>query len=227
MVNKENKFLEIHKKIIKLGLEIIKNVTKAINDEVGESGSLNDYKIVWDQLQNLASPEIEKVLKQNFNGCKITTAKSKSTYPDIKMEFDGFIFAIDIKSNESSKDPWYDIARLDTIEETRIKKYHEEYDLVIKYDSSNGKLLTMYFMPLRETVGIRLECGGIKYRPYDGKVRPKTWADFSSGKVYWKTKESFLIGINKSKRYRLKEIMKEHSKILNEEEKGEFRDIFK
>lgn len=79
---------------------------------------------------------------------------------------------------------------------------------------------------MRETVGIREECRGVKYRPYDGKVRPKSWADFDNGVVYWKTKDAFLKGIEISKKYRMKELIKEHWKNLTEEERQEYRDSF-
>ena len=225
--SKQERFLELHKSILALGSEIIKDVTEAINNEVKKSGSLEHYKVVWNQLENLASPQIQKILEKHFPKCKITIGKSKSAYPDIKMEFEGFIFAFDIKSNESSKDPWYDIARLDTIEESRLKKFDEEYDLVVKYDSETRKLLDMYFETLRDTVGIREECQGIKYRPYDGKVRPKSWKDFAEGKTYWSTKEKFIDGIKKSKKYRFLELTKTHLKGLTKEEKEEFRKFLK
>lgn len=205
--------------------QIIKQVTKAIKDNVGDN-ELDDYLIVWKQLQGIASPIIKRILEKNFNGAKITIAQSKSTYPDIKMEWGDFKIAIDVKSNESSKEPWYDIARLETIVSSRINKYDEEYDVVIKYDSKTKKLLKIYFETLRDTVGLNKKCGGVKYRPYDGKVRPKNWDEFENGTTYWKTKEAFLIGIAKSIKYRQHELTKEYIKKLSPEEKKEFRDLF-
>jgi len=222
---RQSQFQKIHKKILELGPLIIREVTKVINEELKEKGALDNYKVVWNQLENFAIPVIKKILEENFRGCKITPAESKSTYPDIKMEFRGFKFAIDIKSNESSKEPWYDIARLDTIIETRINKYDEEYELVIKYDSKTGKLIEMFFETLRDTVGFNPKCKGVKFRPYDGKLRPKSWSDFSNRKSYWKTKEEFLKGIENSKKYRWKELLKKHVKGLNQKEKEELRKI--
>lgn len=222
----EANFLELHKKIMSLKQVFIDNVTEAINNEIGD-GDLDDYSIVWNQLQKIASPEIKRILEKNLERAKIIIAKSKSTYPDVRMEWSGFKIAIDIKSNESSKDPWYDIARLDTIIETRINKFDEEYELVVKYDSETKKLIKMFFELLRDTVGIRGECKGVKYRPYDGKLRPKTWKDFDEGITYWETKEQFLQGIENSKKYRWKELAKVHSKTLTKNEKKEFREIFK
>ena len=219
-------FQKIDKKIMSLKDIFIQKVTEAIKKEV-KDGNLDDYLIVWNQLQKIASPVIAKILKSKFKGCKITIAKSKSTYPDIKMEWSGFKIAIDIKSNESSKDPWYDIARIDTVIETRINKYDEEYDLVVKYDSVTRKLLKIFFEPMRHTVGIRKECNGVKYRPYDGKLRPKTWEEFDKGIIYWRTKEDFLKGIKNSQIHRWKCLAKKHVKHLTEDEKAEFRDIYK
>ncbi len=216
----------IDKKILSLKVLLISEIQHAIKNEVGE-GELDDYKVVWEQLQRIASPAIVRVLKEAFPKAKFTIAEKKSTFPDVKMELNGFKIAIDVKSNESSKDPWYDIARLDTIVESRINEFDEEYDVIIKYDSKTKKLLKIFFETMRETVGIREECKGIKYRPYDGKVRPKSWEDFDNGVVYWKTKAAFLKGIENSKKYRWKELAKENVKHLTEREKKEFRDLYK
>ena len=205
-------FNQIHKKVIFLRSLIIKKVTEAIKREIGKGGTLNDYKIVWNQLQDIASSQIGKILLKNFPKCKITITKSKSTYPDIKMEYNGFIIAIDIKTSESAKDPWYDIARLDTIIKSRIDKYDEEYELVVKYDSKTKKFIKMFFETLRDTVGLNPKSEGVKFRPYDGKLRPKTWAEFDSKKTYWKTKTKFLYGIEKSRKYRWRELLKGFSK---------------
>jgi hypothetical protein len=202
------------------------NVRQAIQHAV-KGKTLNDYKIVWDQLQRIATPEIEKLLRKTFPGCTITITRSKSTYPDLKMEYQGFLFAFDIKSNESSKDPWYDIARLDTIEDARLKVYSEEFDLVIKYESKTGALLDIYFAFMRHTVGFMSRCDGVKFRPYDGKLRPKSWADFDAGKVYWNTEDDFLVGIRNARIYRWKLLIKEVLvKMLSKEEKDEFRKLF-
>jgi hypothetical protein len=129
--------------------------------------------------------------------------------------------------NENSKDPWFDMARIDTMMEDRIEKYVEEWEFVIRFDSSNGKFIKAYFSLFREVVGIRAECSGIKYRPYDGKVRPKSWADFDNNKVYWDTKEKFLEGIEKSLKHRWKENIKMHLvPKLSAAEKEEFRKLF-
>lgn len=222
-MEKKEEFFELHEKILGLRTEIINSVTKAIRSEVGD-GDLDDYLIVWNQLQNIASPVIEKILKRVFHGAKISLAKSKSTYPDIKMEWKDFKIAIDIKSNESSKEPWYDIARLDTIIKSRLEKYDEEYELVVKYDSKTKKLLKMFFETLRDTVGIRKECEGVKYRPYDGKLRPKSWKDFNERKTYWPTKEVFLLGIGRSKRNRQETLMKGFIEDLSEDEKKRLKE---
>lgn len=98
-----NDIQNVINKINSLSPTIVKNVTNAINQRVMEVGELDDYKIVWKQLQDIAVKEIVTILKVNFTGCIITIPKSKSTYPDIKMQYKGGKFAIDIKSNESQK----------------------------------------------------------------------------------------------------------------------------
>lgn len=227
MTNKKTtQEIAIINKVLQLKSSIIKSIEDAIHNSV-KGDSLNDYKIVWNQLQEIATPQIKKILETSFKGCSIEVTKSKSTYPDLKLNFSGFNFAFDIKSNESSKEPWYDIARLDSIQKERLDKYSEEFDIVIKYDSGTGKLLDIYFEIMRHTVGLNSKCNGVKFRPYDGKLRPKPWADFKNGKLYWPDEEDFLKGIRNSQLYRWKILIKEtFVKILTKEEKQEFKKLF-
>jgi hypothetical protein len=214
-------------KINELGPTFVKNVTKAINDKIKETGNLDHYEIVWRQIQIIAADEIKSILEDNFSGCKITIPKSKSTYPDIKLEYQGEIFAIDIKVNEMQKNPWFDMARLDTIISERLEKYDEEWELVIKYDSETKKFIKAYFNLFRDVVGIRKECEGVKYRPYDGKLRPKDWAVFESNETYWPSKDKFLEGIKNSQKHRWKILIKDTLiPILQEEDKEEFKKLF-
>ncbi|MBD3351143.1 MAG: hypothetical protein GF364_06630 [Candidatus Lokiarchaeota archaeon] len=188
---------------------------------------LDNYQIAWKNTQDITTKEVKRILENEFDSIDITIPKSKSTYPDIKIENEDGIFAIDIKSNESQKNPWFDMARLDTIFQERINKYDEEWEIVIKYDSETKKFLDVYFLLFREVVGIRDECNGVKYRPYDGKIRPKSWKDFDNNVIYWKTKEEFLIGIKNSLKHRWKKNIEEHLiPKLNIDEKIEFRKLF-
>ena len=158
---------------------------------------------------------------------KITSPKSKSVYPDIKIINEEGTFAIDIKVNEDSKNPWFDMARLDTMLESRIAKYVEEWELVIQFRNTDGKFIKAYFNLFREVVGNHKFSGGIKYRPYDGKVRPKTWSEFDKDVIYWDTKEKFLDGVEKSIKYRWKSNISKHLVAkLSAEEKEEFKKLF-
>jgi hypothetical protein len=186
-----------------------------------------DVAIAWKKMQDVAANEIRSLLIIHLPDSEITSPVTKSTYPDIKIINDEGQFAIDIKVNENSKDPWFDMARLDTMMADRIQKYIEEWEFVIRFNSSDGKFIKAYFNLFREVVGIRSECDGIKYRPYDGKVRPKSWSDFDNNKVYWNTKEKFLEGIEKSLKHRWKENIKAHLiPKLSSKEKEEFKKLF-
>jgi hypothetical protein len=119
------------------------------------------------------------------------------------------------------------MARLDTIIEERIQKYTEEWEVVIKYDSETKKLLNVYFNLFREVAGKRYECDGVKYRPYDGKIRPKTWKDFDNNVIFWNSEADFLLGIKKSMKHRWKENIKKHLiPKLTDNEKKEFQKLF-
>ncbi len=132
-----------------------------------------------------------------------------------------------MKCSEIQKNPWYDMARLDTIVEARLKKYEEEWEFLIQYDSESNKFLKCYFGLFREFVGYNSKSEGVKFRPYDGKVRPKTWDEFEKQTIYWNTLEEFIIGISNSQIYRWKSNISQHLvPILNEAQKQEFIDIF-
>jgi hypothetical protein len=204
------------------------SIIRLVSDKLNllTSGT-DDYITAWKGFQDEAARELIKFLKKQLPDSSISSPSSKSTYPDIKITNTEGDFAIDIKSNESSKDPWFDMARLDTILVERVEKYVEEWELVIKYDSSNGKFILAYFGLFREVVGRREECDGVKYRPYDGKLRPKSWSDFANNVVYWKTKDDFLKGVEKSLKHRWKENIKQHLLTkLSQEEKKSFKDLF-
>lgn len=154
--------------------------------------SQQNHKTIWDHFQNTAIKKIISIIRKEFPRAHVVVAKAKSTFPDIKIVHGNEVFAIDIKSNESRKEPWYDIARLDTIFEKRLDKYAEEYDIVIKYDRDTGKVENVFFKPMYRTVGKDPKSGGVKYRPYDGKLRPKSWEMFEAGTAYWDSKERFV-----------------------------------
>lgn len=213
---------------------IIDNNSEAIRNAVSEklshlTSGTEDYITAWKALQDEAAEVVVDILKPLLPNCEFYIPKGKSTYPDIKITApNGDLYAIDVKCNEASKDPWFDMARLDTIYKERINKYVYEWELIIKYDSEdNGKFLKAYFLKFREVVGMRPDCKGIKYRPYDGKVRPKTWSDFDNEIVYWKTDDDFHKGIDISLIYRWKENIKSTLvPKLTDEQKKEFKALF-
>lgn len=220
-----NSFDDLDKEIISCKQDIINSVKTNILRVQNEQG-LDDYKIGWKLLQETAIPAIKQILSNKLPGVTFEVSESKSTYPDLKMIYKDYTIAIDIKSNEEEKDPWYDIARLDTIEEKRLKVFDEEYDLVVKYSSENKSLKDVYFEYMRHTVG-KSPNGGVKYRPYDGKLRPKTWEEFDKGTIYWEKKEDFKKGILVSQKNRWHDLIKDCLiPVLNNNEKEKFRKLF-
>ncbi|HRH57362.1 MAG TPA: hypothetical protein PLS10_06905 [Chitinophagales bacterium] len=203
-------------------------IVKAVSEKLSNANNVgHDIAIAWKAKQDDAVEAIKVLLNQYLKDTKITSPKSKSAYPDIKIENSEGLFAIDIKANEDSKNPWFDMARLDTIKESRIDKYVEEWELVIKFKDSDGTFIKAYFNLFREVVGHNKYSNGVKYRPYDGKIRPKTWADFENEVIYWNSKEEFLIGIENSIKYRWKSnIVKHLIPKLEDQEKDEFKKLF-
>jgi len=213
---------QIISEINSLGTVIVKTL-----DEKLPNVSLGSYRTSWEKLEDKAKEIVTELLMKKFSSKKISSPKSKSTYPDIKLEINDECFAIDIKTAELQKDPWFDMARLDTIKEARLDAYKEEWEVIIKYDSQQQCFKKSYFNLFREVVGKRNECDGVKYRPYDGKVRPKSWDDFEKGVVYWKTHKDFINGIEKSLKHRWKTNIEKHLvPKLSPAEKVQFKKLF-
>lgn len=203
-------------------------IIKEVTEKILEQAELDSYEIVWKQLQDIAAEQVRIILEREIPDISIVIPASKSTYPDIKIISGKDQYAIDIKCSEIQKNPWYDMARLDTINAKRHSLYQEEWELLIQYDSKTKRFLKCYFGLFREFVGYNKLCKGIKFRPYDGKVRPKTWDEFEKGIVHWKSQEEFLHGVRNSQIQRWKSNIANHLvPILTEDEKVEFIDILK
>lgn len=203
-------------------LEAFKNSPKN-PDQLG-------YRSVWEYFEAIVTPVLIEFLQGDpfkIPAYNITKPKGKSSYPDVKVKYNGRLYAIDVKSGEDVKDPWYDIPKLDTYEEKHLKVYEAEYSVVVKWTGrDNVQVLNIFIEPTYQTVGYRAASKGVKYRPYDGKIRPKTWADFDNGVVYWKTKEEFKVGLEASLRYRRRSFIAEWYKSMDtvqrEQIKGDF-----
>jgi hypothetical protein len=186
-----------------------------------------DYKSGWLIFEAASQDILKDFLSKKFPKAKIRKAEGKNEYPDVTLETEDGKFAIDIKASANEKDPEFDIARIDTMIKSRINVFKEEWEIVIKYEKKSGKLVDVYFTLLREIVGVHKLSGGIKYRLYDGKVRPKSWKDFDGNKIYWATKENFIKGIKMSFDYRWTALISNHLvPNLNKEEKAGYIKLF-
>ena len=176
----------------------------------------------------MAAKVVSEILTENLpTSTVITIPSSKSTYPDIKISTEEGDYAIDIKGNESSKEPWFDMARLDTFEKERFNKFIEEWELVIQYNSETKEFMKAYFLLFREAVGMQDESKCLKYRPYDGKIRPKSWHDFENNIIHWSSKGEFKIALQYTVFHRWEKIIK--SDLLPKlalEDKERFKAIF-
>jgi hypothetical protein len=161
---------------------------------------------VWEHFEDIIDPIIIRFLTQpplQISPRDIKKASSKSVYPDLKVKYQGKLYAIDVKSGEDCMDPWYDMGRLDTYEKKHIDKYEAEYYITVRWTGRNPtRVIAVYIEPAHQSVGYKETYKGVLYRPYDGKIRPKSWEDFKKGKVYWKTKEDFRKGLNAAKMHR-------------------------
>jgi hypothetical protein len=148
----------------------------------------------------------------------------------MKVRFQGKDYAIDMKSGEDGRNPWYDMGRLDTFEEKHLQKYNYEYYISVRWKNHvKPEVVNVYIEPAYQSVGYHKPSGGILFRPYDGKIRPKCWQDFDSGKSYWVDKKSFISGFVLAKNYRRMMYMADWYKEMNEDQRKKiaqaFRDI--
>jgi hypothetical protein len=134
------------------------------------------------------------------------------------VEYDGYLYAFDVKSGEDTRDPWYDIGRMDTYEKNHLQKYAGEYSIVVKWTGrkkEDSKIVNVFIEPTYRTVGLKKECNGTYYRPYDGKLRPKGWSHFESGTYFWNDLEHFKQGLAASTIYRRRALIVEWYKAMS------------
>lgn len=190
------------------------------------------YKVVWEEFEDEIYEGISSFLVGKIPGLSardIAQTQTKSSYPDFKISYRNKLYAIDIKSGADDKaEPWYDMGRLDTFEEGHTDKFAAEYYITVRYSRTaekDGPILVndLYIEPFYQSVGIREECQGVLYRPYDGKLRPKSWHDFATGKAYWKTLDAFLIGLARSRSHRRMQLIRDWIGDMSSQEKEQLR----
>ena len=190
------------------------------------------YKIVWEEFEDKIFDTVRIFLLDSFPGLRkndIIQTETKSSYPDFKVSYNGKLYAIDIKSGAAEKtEPWYDMGRLDTFERGHTKKYAAEFYITVKYrrvpDHAKAiEVEDIYIEPAYHSVGFNHDCRCVLYRLYDGKIRPKSWAEFSRGKTYWKTLDTFLIGLARSRSHRRMTLIQGWIKEMSVREKSKIR----
>ena len=164
------------------------------------------FRSAWEHYEEVIIEVLTEFLTNvplNISEKNIKKTTSKSVYPDLKIRFNGKDYAIDVKSGEAGRNPWYDIGRLDTYEESHLEKYAGEYCITVKWKNhGDPKVLAIFIEPTYKSVGYRATYNGVLYRPYDGKLRPKSWSEFETNYSYWKDLEHFKIGLKAAKLHR-------------------------
>lgn len=206
MIDELEKFIKEHKT----------NIIEFIRNGLIDNGQNNEnYIVVWKEYEEQACKLFLEYLKDKIN-INFIIAKSKSVYPEIIIFYDNKKYAFDIKTSVDVENPKYDIARIDTFE-NRMKKYQEEFEIVIKYNVVSG-VVDIFIEKLKDIIGYNEKSKGVKYRPYDGKIRPKTWDDFEKNKTYFNSHEDLLIGIKNSKINRNKVLFETWKKEFSSED---------
>ena len=164
--------------------------------------SKGGFRSVWEHFEEIINRVlVEHLTKPPFliSPSDIIATKKKSTYPDLKVTFQGRVFALDVKSGEDSRDPWYDIGRLDTYEHKHLNKYAAEFCVIVRWKGrQKTEVVDVYIEATYQTVGYRAKSNGVSYRPYDGKLRPKPWSLFENQKSLWRDLDHFKIGLEAS-----------------------------
>jgi hypothetical protein len=187
------------------------------------------FRSVWEHFEDIVNPVLIRFLTSpplSIPLSNITAAKSKSVYPDLKVKYRKKLYAIDVKSGEHHMNPWYDIGRLDTYEEKHLQKYAAEYCVTIRWRGREQTEVTdVYIEPTYKSVGYRPISNGVLYRPYDGKLRPKSWSNFEAGISHWTDIEHFKRGLEASRHYRRLSFIVEWYKLMQGEERRKLAQI--
>lgn len=203
--------------------ELKEKILDAFNTNISKSG----FRIVWQHFEDIINPILVEFFQQpplNIATHHIFATKSKSVYPDLKVKYKDKNYAVDVKSGEDKINPWYDIGRLDTYEEKHLEVYAAEYCITVKWSGRPvSKVLDVYIEPTYKSVGYKASYNGVLYRPYDGKLRPKSWSDFEAGKSYWQSIEHFKQGLYAAKKHRRVALMTEWYRAMDYEERSSFR----
>jgi hypothetical protein len=196
----------------------------------GRHQSQAGFRSVWEDFEDVINPVLITFLTSaplSIPTRQIIEASSKSVYPDLKVENENKLYAIDVKSGEDGRNPWYDIGRLDTYEETHLDKYAAEYCITVRWVGRPvARVVDVYIEPTYRSVGYRPAANGVLYRPYDGKLRPKSWIEFETGVSHWRDMNHFREGLANSRQYRQRAYMVEWYKSMNREQRRVLREDF-
>lgn len=87
------------------------------------------------------------------------------------------------------------------------------------------EVTNVYIEPTYKSIGYRAASGGVLYRPYDGKLRPKSWEDFESGEFYWKDIVHFKRGLEASRNFRRKSFIAEWYRGMTEAQRLDLKRV--
>jgi len=203
--------------------DLKRKILDAFNSQATKAG----FRSVWEHFEDVINPVLIDFFTRpplSVPRSDITVAKSKSVYPDLKIRYRGKNYSVDVKSGEDHINPWYDMGRLDTYEESRLQKYAEEYCITVRWrNRAAPEVIDVYIEPAYKSVGYRAESDGVLYRPYDGKLRPKPWLDFESGTSHWHDLEHFKRGLENSRDYRRRSFIVEWYKSMTQSQRHELK----
>lgn len=231
----------------------IPDIKEQILADFRRIGVQSGYRSAWEDFEQVINPIIIEFLQKPPLGITekcpprskskklncYKEAQGKSSYPDLKIIFNGKLYAIDVKSGEAGKkEPWYDMGRIDSYIQKRINQFEAEYCITVKWrylgakafkrmqDVEAGALevVDVFIEPSYKSVGISSRTQGILYRPYDGKIRPKSWADFEAMSSYWTDKEHFLRGLAVSQIHRWQTYIVAWYKIMSVDQQAKVRE---
>ena len=225
--------LDTFQGVFEQGIPVLRTrLNQAFKDFVNRGG----YKVVWEEFEDRIFEVVERFLLEripNLRRGDISQTKTKSAYPDFKICYQGKTYAIDIKSGADDKlilgTTWGDLTPSRKITPTNIELSTTSH-ITVKYSRTGGKegeiqVKDIYIEPFYKSVGIRLECNGVLYRPYDGKLRPKIWKDFESGKAYWPTLADFMEGLKRSRSHRRMSLIRDWIMDMSPKEKAHLQKL--
>lgn len=207
------------------------NISAELTARMSTNVLRGSYTTVWRQFEDGAITALEDILPRNIPGLSATNFASgvagweKNRLADFAISCGTNTIEVSIKAARNSGQPENDMGTFHD-HQNRKKLFVASFTLWMRYEDKGGTLRVerVFFDRSWRFVGKSSLVDGVKYRKKDGNMRPKSWAQFDSGKSSWESEADFEAAVKRAATYRANELVKEHLNDLSEEDQRVLHD---